>query len=57
MFTKTKNERIRAWFPGQKPTLDRWGEPVSGAIQGREFTSASTQAGAVERMRWSLGLI
>jgi len=56
MFTKTKNNRVHAWFPGQKPTLDRWGQPISGTVAGHEFQAEPAVAGAVERMRWSLGL-
>ncbi len=57
MFGNSKSNRIRAWFPGQKPTLDRWGEPVGAALQGREFRSETAPAGETARMRWSLGLI
>lgn len=57
MFGKSNKSRVRAWFPGQKPTLDRWGDNIGAAMQGREFRTETAPAGETARMRWSLGLI
>lgn len=54
MFNNKQN--TANWFPGQTATRDRWGDPVSGEVKGREFQSgASTAHNAAQRMRWSLG--
>ncbi len=46
------------WMPGQLAIYDRFGEPLSPRIPGREFEPRRENPNAVlSRMRWGLGLM